>query len=603
MNLEPEITLIPYLHGSIFFARHIRTLCLKQSFDCIAVDIPSAFQDLLGSAVEKLPVISALAAKTSSGEHYYLPIDPCDASIEAVRQCLQNYKPFYCIGSPQLKEPSPLPPLPDTYAGSQLGFDLFSSLCLQAIGNPEKNSDEDLESQYLANQIHEIKTRHKTILVLVHFRNYLRTISHYFQEKTCNLTFSFDTDNQTICRAIKSEHLYFALGELPFITGKYEKERHDLFAEPFNEIETVKDLFRETRDEYFDQKEDIISLSPIRIQAALTFLRNLTVMSQRLMPSLLDIVEAAKGVGGNAFAVRILKSARFYPYISPDNNSEQLGIGTTRISVPEWGTVDAVNLFRDFEFYWRTISIKPDPSLEKKKQYRYTWNPFGMCSHIPEDIRIERFNTYIRQKALKVMVEDFVRNEKFCSSVKDGIDIRETLRNWHTGDIYVKEIPPSRGKVDTVVIIFDDSNDDKYSHCATWYAEHTEESTLSFYATDPFENMIGPGVAQCTYGGLALLYPPRQIPNVFDITKEMELPNLAMRLTLGSLIFSQERVVAYIAQKKPGAFLRNLASKYKKHLLWIPIQTFSNETLRKLRKFHILNGKNVRSWAGRFIGD
>ena len=201
------------------------------------------------------------------------------------------------------------------------------------------------------------------------------------------------------------------------------------------------------------------------------------------------------------------------------------------------------------------------------------------------------------------MVEDFIKNEKFSSSVKDGIDIRETLRNWHTGDIYVKEIPPSRGKIDTVIIIFDDSHDQDYPHCATWYAEHQEESTLSFYATDPFDNLIGPGIAQCNYGGLALLYPPKQIPNVFEITKDMQLPNLAARLTIGSLLFSQERVIAYIAQKKPGVFLRNLASKYKKHLLWIPINTFSNETLRRLRKFHILNGKTVRSWAGRFIGD
>src|SRR5690606_7465497 len=101
------------------------------------------------------------------------------------------------------------------------------------------------------------------------------------------------------------------------------------------------------------------------------------------------------------------------------------------------------------DLQWRTISIKPDPSLERKKKYRFTWNPFGMCSHIPEDVRIERFNAYIRKKSLKIMVEDFIKNEKFSSSVKDGIDIRETLRNWHTGDIYVKEIPPSRGKIDT----------------------------------------------------------------------------------------------------------------------------------------------------------
>jgi hypothetical protein len=29
--------------------------------------------------------------------------------------------------------------------------------------------------------------------------------------------------------------------------------------------------------------------------------------------------------------------------------------------------------------------------------------------------------------------------------------------------------------------------------------------------------------------------------------------------------------------------------------------SFSAETLRRLRKFHVLNGKHVRAWASRFI--
>src|SRR5208337_2268634 len=125
-----------------------------------------------------------------------------------------------------------------------------------------------------------------------------------------------------------------------------------------------------------------------------------------------------------------------------------------------------------------------------------------------EDGTIERFNSHVRSKSLKVLVEELARTEKFTSSVKDGIDIRETLRNWHTGTIYVKEVPPARGRMDTVVIIFDAAHDEKYPHHTTWYAEHGEESTLTFYATDPFEDLIGPGIARCRYGGLSLLFPP-----------------------------------------------------------------------------------------------
>ena len=119
-----------------------------------------------------------------------------------------------------------------------------------------------------------------------------------------------------------------------------------------------------------------------------------------------------------------------------------------------------------------------------------------MCSHVPEDERIEKFNDHVRNKALSMLREDLVVSEKFTVSVRDGVDIRETLTKWYTGDIYVKELPQSRGAMDTVVILFDADHDELYPHKATWFAEHDQESTLTFYSTDPFDNMIGPGVAR-----------------------------------------------------------------------------------------------------------
>jgi hypothetical protein len=187
--------------------------------------------------------------------------------------------------------------------------------------------------------------------------------------------------------------------------------------------------------------------------------------------------------------------------------------------------------------------------------------------------------------------------------MKDGIDIRETLRHWHDKKIYVREIPPSKGPVDTVVIIFDAENDELYPHRGTWYAEHTEESTLSFYATNPFDDLIGPGIARCRYGGLSLIFPPRPIPDIFTDLSMPEPCTLSEKLTLGSLLFAKERAVAYVCSKKPSVRLRTFASRLKKHLVWIPLSHFSTETMEKLRRFHILNGKEIRGWAAHFISD
>ena len=62
---------------------------------------------------------------------------------------------------------------------------------------------------------------------------------------------------------------------------------------------------------------------------------------------------------------------------------------------------------------------------------------------------------------MQVIGQDLARTEKFTTSVQDGIDIRETLRNWHTGDLYVKVLPPSRGSIEVVVFLFDVPADPK----------------------------------------------------------------------------------------------------------------------------------------------
>lgn len=605
MRLNRRITVVPVLHGKAAFSQVVRSCCLRHRYDCIAVDLPELFHPLLPEAIDALPLIHALVVRDRTGKEplFYLPTDPCDATIEAVRQSFQLHIPFYTVRYPSCTTGIPLPPLPDEHAIGKLGFDAYGTLCLTALRERPPDPVDELNGRYIARKLRELEFRHHSILAIIHLRHIIPVL-RFFREALSNKPFPSPPEYSTALLPVNPDHLYFALGELPFITGKYERERYDLLAEPFDPVTSVKDLFRETRDSGENRSDDVITLSPVRIQTALTFLRNLTVLSGRLLPSLFDIVQAAKGVGGSAFGLRILKEAKYYPWFPIEEKRGMLGIGIDLIKVPVWGiTSKAVNLFRDHALEWRTLSLRPDPSEERKKQYRYRWSPFGMCSHVPEDRSIERFNGAIRRKTLRTLMEDHVKTEKFSTSVKDGIDTRETLRNWHTGGIYIKELPPARGKIDTVLVLFDTKHDDRYPHRTTWYAEHPEESTLTFFATDPFEDLIGPGIARCRYGGLSLLFPPRHIPDIFRIETDHYLPDLTARLTLGALLFSEEKIIAFVAHERPGAHLANLARFYHKRLLWIPLASFSHETATKLRRFHILNGKTVRSWASRYIGD
>ena len=603
------LSLVPFLHGSVTFSERVRELCLERTYDCIAVDLPAPFEPYCAEAIDDLPVISAIVARhTASPEPlFFVPIDPCDGAIEAVRQARQNHIPFSCIGHPRLRAPVPLPPLPDEYAIKSLGFDAYSSLCLHTIGKTKPGSQTDEEAQYIAFSLHKLRLRHVNILAVVHMRHFSRTLFHFNKEKTHNLSFGPAPDYSIRRELVDPDHLYFVLGELPFIAGKYEKSRYDPFSEPIDLVECIKDLFRETRDDYHESQQQALSLSPARIQRGLQFLRNLTLLGDRFIPELFDIVAAAKGIGGNAYALHILACARYYPYLPADLDAPLLSAGVDKIIMPGEQTPNsAVNCLKDFLVQWKSISLKPEPTPQQKKKYRFSWDPLGMCSHIPEDTRIENFNTGLREKVNIVGHEDLAVSEKFTVSMRDGVDVRETLSHWHAGDIsdvYVKNLPPSEGAVDTVIIIFDAEHDERYPHLATWYAEHDEESTLTFYSTDPFENMIGPGIARSYYGGLSLLFPPRVIPNIFEMDLSEEPMSHAERLTFGAFLFSKERRVGFVSNKKPWASLLKIASRFKKRLVWIPMSSYSAETLQRLRTFHILNGKEVRSWAARFIGE
>ncbi|MBD3316764.1 MAG: hypothetical protein GF344_13335, partial [Chitinivibrionales bacterium] len=462
METGNGLTLVPYSHGRPAFARHVRDLCSSRSFDAVAVDLPEPFAEDLVSAVDNLPIISAVLANRYGSQAYFIPTDPCDPTIEAIRQGRQKRLPVHHIGDPALYEPAPLPPLPDEHAISRIGFDAYAALCLHAVGNQETSPETLRTARHIASRLLGLRLSHKAILVLIHFRRFAQVIRCLGQEQTYNYSPPARSTVTTETYPINPDHLYFVLGELPFIAGKCEAERQDVFAEPQSIVDMIKDLFRETRDHYFDSHDDVVTLSPTRVQAGLTFLRNLTLIDKRFIPSLFDIVAAAKGIGGNAYAVRILKSAKYYPYLPFEMDTPTVGAGIDKVQLPGAGSpLRAVNLFRDTSMMWRTLSIKPDPSELRKKKYRFAWNPQGMCSHIPEDRRIEAFNAHVRQKSLRILCEDLVKTERFTSSVKDGIDIRETLRNWYTGDIFIKEIPPSRGAIDTVVIIFDDAHDER----------------------------------------------------------------------------------------------------------------------------------------------
>jgi hypothetical protein len=230
------------------------------------------------------------------------------------------------------------------------------------------------------------------------------------------------------------------------------------------------------------------------------------------------------------------------------------------------------------------------------------WNPYSQCSWPPEDELIENFRTHVFDKARAIMGQDLARTEKFTTSVMDGIDIRDTLRHWYDGEIYVKVLPPARGFLDCAIMLFDSPADPRaYPWRSTWFAEHDEESTLAFYATNFGDELVGPGIGVSTYGGALFLFPPFPIPDIWQDENLDFTTTLEERLIAAGCRHARAPHVVLLSALPPGPGWRRLAKQYKKTLVHVPLGQFSDSTIQQLRILHVLNGKQVRSYAADFI--
>ncbi len=310
------------------------------------------------------------------------------------------------------------------------------------------------------------------------------------------------------------------LGELPYITSLYERGRRELLSDDNLAADGVKEMVLEAREVLKEKHPRTAErITPQLLSIYLRYIRNLSLLDRRLTPDLYTLIVAAKQTGGDDFALAVARIARSYAHAlaSPGDSAgepafEEPGLarmGIDRAELPVWGTGRMVSRLPGRTISWRTCELRPQPDKQDQARWRQRWDPFGMCSHPPEDDRIESFHRHVRDQAKALIGADLARTEKFTTSVRDGIDIRETLRNWHKGDLYVKVVPPSRGSIEVVIFLFDEPADPAvYTSRTTWYAEHLEESTLAFYATDPMKNMVGPGIAQAEYGGALFIFPP-----------------------------------------------------------------------------------------------
>lgn len=627
LKLGSHITVLPVVHGSGDFAVEVRRLMLSHSFDCVAVPLPPSFQTEVEAAVHWLPNVSVVLQREPpehfSGSKYragdddeedfgesgfgedegrasYVPIDPCQPVIAALRIAMQEHmaRAFIDIEDEHYQPVTSV--LPDPYALKQVSVERFAAAVLPSIASPDNDTHRQ-RINWMANELHRLHSTFQSILFVCSVVDW-PWIRDAYQSVVDRPPEPQKPLNPARIFSVAPRTLTFMLGELPFVTGCYELARAQLDDDENLSVDGIKALLLAARDRYVAEfGRRARRITPQLLTVLLKYIRNLSLMERRFTPDLYTLVTAAQQIAGDQYAIHLAETARDYPY-ADDEEFPELKFGVNRVELPEFTELEVVSRLPGHPMVWRNCRLQARPDRKQQIQWQKTWNPFGQCSWPPEDVAIERFRTHIKDAALDLIGNDLARTEKFGASMKDGLDIRETLRNWHTGDLYVKVFPPARGQLDCVVMLFDSPADPRdYPWRITWHAETHDESTLSLFATDFSQNVVGPGIALSEYGGCMFLFPPRAIPDVFQDPRFDFTDTLEERLLAAALHYSNERHIALLSHAPPGAGWRRLARKYKKKIVHVPMARFGASTIQKLRMFHVLNGQQVRSFASEFI--
>jgi hypothetical protein len=331
------------------------------------------------------------------------------------------------------------------------------------------------------------------------------------------------------------------------------------------------------------------------------FSRRCARVQGNLIPGLYEWVIAARGVGDDNLAWEVFEVARAYPWQEAHAEIETASIDGDELDL---GTRKIRFRRRFFRTKQRPVAIpvREHPHPESPEDWLRAFDSSGICSYPPEDLVVEDYGRFLQKKALSVLSAERKRTEPFTCSLLDGIDIRETLRNVHEDRIYVEEKGRVPGEAGSVVVVFDrDLENQRYPFAMTWLGEHDQESDMAFYATNPADQVVGPGMMRATYGGFVLTQPRGRLFDVWSDPDYRFARGKAEILLMAAVDYSLEKIVVHLAPEPPGEKLRRYAAAQGKQILHIPFASLSPLTLKKIRVMHILAGHDKRAIAKDYI--
>ena len=634
---------VPIVHFSLEFASAVRDLFKRIKPDAVAVELPSSLRDVVQKGVLRLPEVSVVLYESLRGETIYLPIEPTDPVAEAIRSALEAHVPVHFVDLDLDEYPHYRDYLPDTYAAHRLGIETYYDIYSKELRpGPEKGPADLRREAGMAYHLQRLSAKYKKILFVCGLAHLDGVRAAYFRPQASPLAKKKRTGVSLF--NLHPDDLPEVMTEYPFLTAVYEHRRaklppkpelakftvqkkmgvltlmsggketcseeealdasirwtvHHMKSGPVDRQRVSFRLFQQAARHYRqDTGEDV---SRWQRKSFFRFSRNCALLENRLLPDFYQLLISARGCVDDNFCYAFWRLGSFYPW-----QKSLSSIPTIRISGEMmWLGTRKINIRRRLPRVKRRPVHIPKRRRMKERRPGEWLEGFAdpyICSYPPEDLVVEDYGHFLKTKGSHVLSADDAVSVPFETTLLDGIDMRETVRHLHEGRIYVREFKRIKGGVGSVVVIFDhDKTGERYPYLMTWLGEHDQESDMAFYATDPAEHIVGPGICRATYGGFLMTYPPLRLADVWGDPEYDWARTKAERLLLAGLEYSLEKHVVYVAKKPPRSFVKQVAARWGKQIVYIPIGQLSPIKLKEIRVLHVLAGKDKREIAKDYI--
>lgn len=591
---------IPVVPGRIEFAAHVRRTLLERAPRIVAVELPVSLESAYRKALGRLPKMSVVLIPEDDDREQanatFIPIEPGDPFVEAMRTALDIDAEIIFLEPAARERPHMNDTYPEPYAVELTGFDKY----VEAYRVHPQPSTPALTAHAAAmawklqgaDPLSSI-----AVVVSLNMLDPLLDAMEIPQEPPAaprtRLFGKAELFN------LHPDCLAEVTMEPPYYQQIYEAGRYELPTPKVDRLAWQLRLLRAAEKEYAINTGDKIQSWQRLLMAK--FSRNLAVLDGRLIPGVYDLTLASRSIVDDNYAWEVWQMANLFSV----QQTEEDDIETINVSGEEvWLRTRKLRIRRRLPQMKQRL--KPTGlKAHKREKFKGEWasqtSGQSICSYPPEDLVIENYGRFLKNYAKTMLSEERSHVEPFLSSMRDGIDLRETVRNWHEGKLYVRELGKFSGEVGAVVIIFDEDRTNKYTYLTTWLGEHQNESDMAFYSTPPFDHLIGPGIGRAEYGGLLMTLPPRRMYDVWADPDYDLAESKAEKLLLAGLDYAMERNVVYIAAKPPRSVFRQIAARVNRKIVYVPLGQLSPAKLKKVRVVHVLDSYERREQAKEYL--